>query len=316
MRERLIGVGRLTGMALCLLLALSLRAWAAEGDEPKGDVFTDPDEAARQSSNPLGGAFMIILNEFHLDLSDGDISSETRETVTHVFQPVIPIAIPALGDDWISVTRPTLPIIYDAEIPSGPGTFEHETGIGDLVLFSLLGRSIKTEAAGGGDMVVAGGFTAMFPTASDKFASDKYSAGPAAVGAFIGKKFILGALGQHWWSFADNGDSDGDDVDLTNVQYFYFLNFAGGWQVGAAPTIEVDWKADSDDRWSVPVGLGVQKVVFFGKIPVKLGLEANYYVMSPDTFGKEWKVKLTVAPIIPNIISNLINGRPLMSIGQ
>lgn len=316
MRDRLIGVGRLTGMALCLVIALSLPAWAAEGDQPKGDVFSDPEEAARQSSNPLGGDFMIILNEWHLDLLDGDISSETRETVTHVFQPVIPIAIPALGDDWISVTRPTLPIIYDAEIPSGPGTFEHETGIGDVILFSLLGRSIATEAAGGGDIVVAGGFTAMFPTASDKFASDKYSAGPAAVGAFIGRKFILGALGQHWWSFANNGDSEGDDVSLTNIQYFYFLNFPGGWQVGAAPTVEIDWAADSDDRWSVPVGLGVQKVVILGKIPVKLGLEANYYVMSPDTFGKEWKVKLTVAPIIPNIVSNLINGRPLMSMGQ
>ena len=120
MRDRLIGVGRLTGMALCLVLALSLRAWAAEDDKPKGDVFSDPDEAARQSSNPLGGAFMILLNEFQLDLSDGDISSETRTTITHVFQPVIPIAIPAIGDDWISVTRPTLPIIYDAELPSGP----------------------------------------------------------------------------------------------------------------------------------------------------------------------------------------------------
>ncbi len=272
----------------------------------EGDVFANADEAARQSSNPLGGDFMIILNEWHIDLLEGDITSETRYAYTHIFQPVIPIPIPALGDDWISVTRPTLPIIYDAEVPSGPGTFEHESGIGDVVLFSLLGRSIATQAAGGGDAVVAGGFTAMFPTGNDDFTSDKYSIGPAAVAAFIGRKFILGALGQHWWSFADNGSSHGDDVNLTNIQYFYFLNFPGGWQVGAAPTVEIDWEADSDDRWSVPIGLGVTKTqILFGKMPVKFGVEADYYVASPDTFGNEWKIKFTIAPILPNLIAQM-----------
>ena len=83
----------------------------------KDDVFNNVDEAARQTSNPLGGDFMIILNEWHFDFLEGDITTKTRHSVAHIFQPVIPIR---LGRDWITVTRPTLPILYNAEFPRPP----------------------------------------------------------------------------------------------------------------------------------------------------------------------------------------------------
>lgn len=153
--------------------------------------------------------------------------------------------------------------------------------------------------------MLAGGFTAMFPSGNDDFSSDKYSAGPAAVAAFIGRKFIVGAFGQHWWSYADNGSSNRADVNRSSIQYFYYLNFPGGWQIGAAPSIDIDWEANSDNRWSVPVGLGFNKVLFLGKLPVTLGVEIDYYPVSPGILGNEWKVKLTISPIIPNIIGNL-----------
>jgi hypothetical protein len=35
--------------------------------EGNGDVFTNVDEAARQSSNPLGGDFMVLLNQWYFD---------------------------------------------------------------------------------------------------------------------------------------------------------------------------------------------------------------------------------------------------------
>jgi len=84
-------------------------AQAAQDDAPDGgDVFTDADEAARQSANPLGGDFMVLLNQWNLDFQQGDITNKTRNSYTHIFQPVVPIG---LGGDWILVTRPTLPII-------------------------------------------------------------------------------------------------------------------------------------------------------------------------------------------------------------
>lgn len=292
--------------------------------EGGGDVFSNADEAARKSSNPLGGDFMVLLNQWNVDFLQGDITSKTRHAVTHVFQPVVPIG---LGGDWIWVTRPTFPIIYGADLPGGLNTdvggfsgsvsppsgtpppglidFDSESGFGDMILFSLVGTSTPQDYLGGGDLVLAGGFTSIFPTGSSEFSSDQYSAGPAGVASFIGRKYIFGALGQHWWSYADT-DDDAGDVNQSNIQVFYFLNFPGGWQVGGAPQIEIDWEADSDDRWAVPIGLGVQKTqILFGKMPVKFGVEAQYYVVNRDTFGNEWRIQFTVAPIIPNLIGNL-----------
>jgi hypothetical protein len=280
-------------------------AQVAQGDqqgEGGDDLFANADEAARKSSNPLGGDFMVLLNQWNVDFLEGDITDKTRHTVTHVFQPVVPIG---LGGDWIWVTRPTLPIVYDADLPAGPNQFDSESGFGDIVTFSLVGISSQRQYLGGGDLVLAGGLTSMFPTGSSEFTTDQYSAGPAAVASFIGRKYIFGALGQHWWSYADT-DSDADDVNQSNIQVFYFLNFPGGWQVGGAPQIEIDWEADSGDKWAVPIGLGVQKTqILFGKMPVKFGVEAQYYAVNRDTYGNEWRIQFTIAPIIPNFIGNL-----------
>jgi hypothetical protein len=109
--------------------------------------------------------------------------------------------------------------------------------------------------------------------------------GPAGVAAFMGRDFILGGLGQNWFSYA-SADSDREDVKFSWLNLFYFLNFENGWQVGGTPTITAVWEADSDNRWSVPIGLGVYKTHFFGKMPIKFGIETQYYPISPDILGE------------------------------
>ena len=118
--------------------------------------------------------------------------------------------------------------------------------------------------------------------------------------AFIGQDFILGALGQHWWCYA-SAESGRDDVDLSWLNLFYFLNLEDGWQIGGTPMITADWESDSDDRWSVPIGLGDYKTHSFGKMPVKLGVETQYHPISPDTLGEEVNIRFVIAPIIPSL---------------
>ena len=123
--------------------------------------------------------------------------------------------------------------------------FESVSGFGDTVYFSLLGQSLPTENWGGGDWVWAVGPTFTFPTASkDDIGSGKYSAGPSAVGAFIGKEFILGGLFQHWLSYGSGGNGSGDDVNFSWFNLFYFWNLDDGWQIGGTPIITADWEAD------------------------------------------------------------------------
>lgn len=280
------------------------------------------DELNTKTANPLGGDFMIWQNQINLDWQDGDIvsSGDDPNSVTHVFQPVMPFALDeTIGENWLAVFRPTLPIVYSADLPSGsgatPGTarFSNENGIGDLVLFGLVGQSIpqKDTIFGDGDFVWAAGVTSQVPTGSDKFSKDVWQVGPAGSLAFPGKDWSFAVLGQHFWDVADAGDNP-QDINQTLMQLFYFKNLPGGWSIGGQPTIVYDWETE---ELTAPIGLGVNKVVFLGKLPVKTGIEAQYYIDRPDAFGNEFKVLLTVSLITPNFVANLLNGRPLMSVG-
>ena len=48
--------------------------------------------------------------------------------------------------------------------------------------------------------------------------------------------------------------------------------------IGFGSNIRVNWDTDSDDRWTVPVGLGFDTLVKLSPLPVKIGLEAYYCV--------------------------------------
>jgi len=296
-------------------------------DEPS--AFSSADEAARQSSNPLGGQFMILLNQFDNYAMQGDITDKTRWINTWALQPVVPIPMEkAIGKNWIWVNRPTFPFVLNADLPDinrpeggiGPGNipglpdeppggippggldFDSYSGFGDIIYFTLLGQSLPQQRWGGGDFVWAAGLTTQWPTASrDEFGTGKYSVGPSGVLAFIGRKFIVGGLYQQWLSYASGGKGADEDVNFSWLNVFYFLNLENGWQVGGTPIITADWEADnSDDRWTVPIGLGVYKTHFFGKMPMKLGAEMQWMPINPDTYGQEWNIRLVIAPIVPS----------------
>lgn len=295
--------------AALLLSALVISSGAALAQEKKS-AFSSADEAARQSSNPLGGDFFIFLNQIDNYFLAGDITDDNQNLNVWAMQPVIPIPLTDLiGEDWIFVTRPTLPFIMNSEQPDfpPPGNFRDKSGFGDLTWFSFLGKSVHTDAAGGGDIVVGLGPTFQFPTASSTFlGAGKYAAGPSAVGAFIGTEFILGGLLQHWEAFDGGGQGTNDDLSFSWLNLFYFINLNDGWQVGGTPVITVDWEADSkNDRYTVPIGLGVYKTSFFGKMPIKMGIEAQWMPIRPHTFGQEFNIRFVFAPIIPSPFGSL-----------
>ncbi len=311
--------------ATLLLAATGVDAQSAGEGKQDGAALTNADEAARQSSNPLGGDFIIVLNQFDNYFMQGNVTRSSRKINSWSFQPVVPLPMEDLiGDHWIMVNRPTLPIVMRADLPDGgnltgggppsippnPGRrsfpFEEERGLGDLVMFNLIGQSIPTDAAGGGDLVWGIGPTWQFPTATDsQLGSGKYQVGPAAVGSFIGKEFILGGLFQHWESYADGGRGPNRSTSFSWLNVFYFYNLPGGWQVGGTPVVTSDWEASGDDRWTVPVGLGVYKTSLIGgKMPMKIGMEMQYMPITPDTYGQEFNIRFVVAPILPSPFGN------------
>ena len=83
-------------------------------------------------------------------------------------------------------------------------------------------------------------------------------------------------------------------------QYIVRYSLPKAWSVGAGPSITYDWKADEDDRLTVPIGLGVTKTVRIGKVPTKLRAEVHYSVVRPDSYGEVWNIRLQITPVIPS----------------
>jgi len=179
--------------------------------------------------------------------------------------------------------------------------FGGTNGLGDSVLLTLLGPNRDD------GFVWGAGATQIFPTATeDVLGQDKWQAGPAALAVLLGNQsgglgienWNIGALAQHWWSYA--GDSDRAHTNQTNIQYFINWRLNDTQLIGMTPNIQINWKADGDEKLSFPIGLGTIGMFKIGKLPFRWGVEAQYYVISPDSVGPEWNFKVFFAPIILN----------------
>ena len=70
--------------------------------------------------------------------------------------------------------------------------------------------------------------------------------------------------------------------------------------IGMGPTVTIDWEAESENRVTFPVGLGLTKTVRWNKTPIKLRIEAHYSIVKPKDYGNSWNFRLQVTPVIPN----------------
>ena len=78
--------------------------------------------------------------------------------------------------------------------------------------------------------------------------------------------------------------------------------------IGASPNIIANWKQNSDNRWTVPIGLGIVRTVQMGKVPVRFGFEAHYSVVTPDTtIGTKWNLRFYVIPAAPSALFKWMN---------
>ncbi|MEE8626144.1 MAG: hypothetical protein V3T19_12450 [Acidiferrobacterales bacterium] len=172
------------------------------------------------------------------------------------------------------------------------------TGFGDMYYVGLLSPKEGIKHEGGGSSVWGAGVDLAFPTATkDVLGTGKWSAGPSALYAYLGPKWKVGALWQQYFSFA--GDSDRADVNLSNIQYFVYYSIDEVTSIGAGPNIIADWEQNSGDRWTVPIGIGINRTFQFGKVPVRIGIEFHYSVVRPDNLGAEWDVRFYVIPAVP-----------------
>jgi hypothetical protein len=280
----------LLGQATPAAAAATARPGSESGDQ------ASMEEINKQLNNPVSSIWSLNF-QHNFVFSEGPPSDRERWYYNFNFQPVLPIR---LTEDWNLISRPVIPVLAGVDVPelSGGGlNWTEKSGFGDIVFFSLL----SPNSAQG--LLWGVGPTFIFPTASDDaLGQGKWQAGPAAVGLYLGKEWIFGALAQQWWSFA--GDDNRPDTNSTSIQYFIQYILPDNWQVGMSPTLTVNWKAEGDNKLNFPIGLGVGKLVKFGRLPVKFTVEIDYSVVKPDDFSQRWLIRFQMIPVLPALIKN------------
>ena len=86
---------------------------------------------------------------------------------------------------------------------------------------------------------------------------------------------------------------------MNRIEFKYVARYAlpDAGSIGMGPTISIDWEVKSENRYTIPDGLGVTKTARFGSTPVKFRLEAHYCVIRPEDLGTEWKILFRITPV-------------------
>ena len=180
-------------------------------------------------------------------------------------------------------------------VPGQPGNPDPVPGEKVFGLGDLTHASFFTPPSSG---KVVWGYGAMLsiPIATDShLGSGKWSAGPAFRFVYRSGPWNIGMFGGQIWSFA--GSSNRGDISQLIVRGAIRRNLPNDWYFVSAPIITANWKAE-DQKWKVPLGGGIGKVVRIHSKPWAWSLQGYYNVVKPDG-APDWSVRLSIVAPLP-----------------
>ena len=238
-------------------------------------------ELAQQLSNPIADLISVPIQMNY----DRDIGVDDGSKLQANIQPVIPFS---MNEEWNLISRTILPVIYQEDIFFDSGS---QFGLGDMSLTVFFSPKKPTSSG----ITWGVGPIALFPTATEaELGGKKWGAGPSGVALMVRGPLTVGALVNHVWSFA--GDSDRSDISNSFMQPFVAYTWPSAWTASLQSETTYNWEIEA---WSVPVNLGVSKLVTIGKLPVSLQAGVGYWLDSPDTGPEGFRFRLQVSFVLP-----------------
>jgi len=210
---------------------------------------------------------------------DFDYGAPSGNAVIGRFLPVLSIPI---GKRW-SYRNITLAAIADAPggRPGFPGNPEpiagdRVTGLGDWINISLFFPPVNIPT-----MVLGFGFAVGLPFATDPLlGSQKWTFGPAfRFGYRPGKwrlNFLMGNLG----SFT--GSESRNEVHQFILRALIRRPLWGKWYITSDPIITANWNAEIGQRWLVPLGCGIGRIMQAAKNKWSMALHFYHNAIKPD----------------------------------
>ena len=247
------------------------------------DAMAAPSEAeiAKQLNNPIANLVSVPF-QFNYDQDLGPTEKGER-TVLNI-QPVIPIE---LNEQWNVISRTIIPLVQLNDVPPGNDT----NGVGDVVQ-SLF---FSPKALADGWTWGVGPALSLRTTTDELLGAEKWSAGPTAVLLKQENGWTYGALVNHLWSYAGNGEAT--DVDATFLQPFLSYTTATHTSFTLNTESTYDWEGND---WSVPLNASVTQVFKIGGQIMSLQLAARYWADTPEDVGPEgWGARLVYTLVFP-----------------
>jgi hypothetical protein len=235
------------------------------------------EDLAQKAANPIAD-LMSIPFQNNTDFGIGGFD-RTRNVLN--IQPVVPLAHGRV------ITRTIFPLVWLPDLAQSDGWYSK--GLGDILFTAFYVPSSKGLLWGLGPALE-------IPSGGSSRGTEKWSLGPSGVLLAQSGPWTIGALANNVWSFA--GDDSRQSVSKGILQLFIVRQLGHGWYVNTAPIISANWKADSDQRWVVPLGAGGGKLIFLGKLPVNIQSQAYYNVVTPD-LGADWQLRTQVQILLP-----------------
>jgi hypothetical protein len=202
-------------------------------------------------------------------------------------QPVIPFHV---TEDWLIISRWITPVVYQPNLQRGAGG---ANGLGDL------NPSLFLSPAHPGKLIWGIGPTFLFPTATDPtLGQGKWGAGPSIVLLTQPGHWTIGFLSNNIWSIG--GERHRTQVNQFLTQYFINYNLKKGWFLTESPVLTSNWMATGGNRWLVPFGGGLGKMMKVGTQALVWQVNTYYNLIHPhDVPYPKWQVRLQVALLFP-----------------
>ena len=253
---------------LCLVTAslaatLTLPGPAFAQDQTPSDAT----DLSKKTQNPVSDLTSI---PFQFNFYSGGGLGKQTQLVLNV-QPVVPIKTVT---GYNLITRTIVPFV---SIPTGSGSTV--SGIGDIQ------QQLYVTPAKPGKVIWGVGPVLSFPTATNSaLATGDFAAGPGLVVLAMPGAWVVGGLVNQLWTYAGPGGSS--EVNAFTLQPFVNYNFGKGWAFSSSPLITANFSAPGAHQWTVPWGLGIQKVTAIGTRPVLFALQYYNNVIAPPGAGR------------------------------
>ncbi|TYB78240.1 neuromedin U [Bizionia myxarmorum] len=256
--------------ALCLLCFTFAKAQDEE-EQPDYSPFDDGKFLPDKIQNPLAN---IVNLPISYQLSFGDDYANVLN-----LEPSIPILI---TKKWMMVTETIIPIL------SMPTVSGYNSGLGNIRFITSLTTVKQTGFSWG----IGPAF--MLPAVKESLGNNKFSIGPSLVALKQTYGFTYGLAVQNYFSVV--GSSTKADVNILYAEIILSKTFSKDWYVYSNPQITADWNADSDNQWTVPLGLGIGKLVNHRYLP--LNLKAGFYRYIANPMDADWLIQAQVSFLI------------------